>query len=84
MNIINKIMLGFAFVAALGSGCWAQEGEGASLPKDEAMVWNGDGFTLPRYTLEGYGLYDFHYATGSVGGGVLTFGWRVSEVFGFA
>lgn len=82
MNIFNKIMVGFAFVAALGSGCRAQEGGVAPSRNDGEIAGSVDGFTLPHYTLEGYGLYDFHYATGSVGGGALTFGWRVSEGFG--
>lgn len=34
-----------------------------------------------RLTLTGYGLYDFHYATGDIGGGALQLAWHVSPTF---
>lgn len=33
------------------------------------------------FTLTGYGLYDFHYATDGIGGGALMLDWQVSPAF---
>ena len=36
---------------------------------------------IHQLTLKGYGLYDFHYASGGVGGGALLLDWQVSPSF---
>lgn len=38
----------------------------------------------PRFTLEGYGLYDLHLATGSVGGGALALTYHVNPHYDLA
>ena len=41
----------------------------------------GDTVKRTNVTLQGYGLYDYHYATDAVGGGALLLDWRVEPVF---
>lgn len=43
------------------------------------LLMGGSGRAQSRFEAQGYGFYDFHYATGGLGGGALTFGWHPFE-----
>ncbi|MBO4599532.1 MAG: hypothetical protein J5641_02215 [Bacteroidales bacterium] len=69
MNIIKSIFGAVVLTAMMFVGLPAQGQEPDGAPEQHPL------------TLQGYGLYDFHYATGEVGGGALLLDWQVAPAF---